>query len=267
MEIKKFGRTTHLKIIGDVNHVLEGKVAPHVLYPVNSSQIAFGLGGATFQTEKQVGDAMNVCGKSYVEACHGSLQREQIPSTFKTAFFMCLEKNAEPDALFHAQFAKGKTLDSLYEDIIKNYPDGFAFAGQMKFSAANGTYLKKPPIFGENITGAKEDEYWAPLEHLQDQEAILFGVVITSKGEKSFGKEKVAKGFYQNPKEAKKAPFLSHTHAALIESAKSFYLPNTPHDFFAVIGALKVRGIRHFLTQSVCQEGVFGIFKIDSIRI
>ncbi|MBP9842179.1 MAG: hypothetical protein KBC64_07135 [Simkaniaceae bacterium] len=121
-----------------------------------------------------------------------------------------------------------QSLNSLYLRLIKDYQTGFAITGTASFSHLSVAYLKRSPIYGENIN-THHGKYWEQ-ENLTDCTVQLFGVVLT---------EPNPQAFYINPNEKEKSPVISHTHVLIPEA-------------------------RHLLTTSILTSASFWIEEIDT---
>jgi hypothetical protein len=263
--LHRYHHSTQLKILGDVNLVLNGKVSPLIVQQLSLPTFTFALGAGTFSNVKFLGETL-ICNQ-VAHVCFvdpsAQLQTESNAQFVKTPFLMGIDSKDQPDALIRADYSHPIALEALYTTIAEEYSLGFAIVGDALFANLEATYLKKPPIFHENINGDKEDEYWAPKEHLADQRALFFGVVITPKGIEKFTARKVSKAFYQNPKDLTSASFMSHTHAALVDEKISPVMDK--ETFFARLPTYKINGVRHILTQSLLKEGTCALYKIEDI--
>lgn len=265
--LQRYHHSTQLKILGDVNYVLSGKVSPLIVQHLSLPSLAFALGAGTFSNVKFLGETL-ICNKiahvCFLDAS-AHLQTESNAQFIKSPFLIGVDSKDQPDALVSAKYSHPISLEDFYAAIAKEYPLGFAIVGDALFGNLESTYLKKPPIFHENINGEKEEEYWAAKEDSPNQRALFFGVVITPQGKEKFTAAKVSKAFYQNPKESTSAPFLSHTHAALLTENKEPQVPADKEAFISRLSTYKMEGVRHILTQSQIKEGVFSLYKIEGI--
>jgi len=262
--LAKLNKSATLNILGDVNFVLDGKVSSSNLHSCPLPSFLFALGAGTFTDERFLGETFICNGCAHV--CFidetGKLKTGMNPRPVKTPFLMGITQEMHPNILLHAAFKEPKKLETIYSNLVDEYPLGFACLIDGLFSSLASTYLKKPPIYGEKIN-EHEDKYWAHTEHLADQRAVLFGVVITAEGKKKFTPNKVTKAFYQNPKEKSSASFMSHTHGGFIN--EPLKIPAELNSFFSQVSSYQIEGVRHILTQSICKEGVIAVYKIEEL--
>jgi hypothetical protein len=254
---------TTLKISGNVLYVIRGEVDPSTLKPISLDDFRFALGSASPKNPQILGEAIVIERRpylSYVE--NGKLATKEEP-LFESPFLMGIDDKQILGALIHTQPDPPSPLESLYAELSARYPIGFAILGRALFAQAETTYLKKAPIHGENINEHKK-QYWAPVQKLSDANLCLFGVVLPEAAQMKFPPQIIERGFYQNPNDKNKAPFQSHTHAALLTSGPEKW-PHNMNEFFKSLRDLPVEGVRHLLTQSLLQEATFAIFPLGDI--
>jgi hypothetical protein len=265
--LDRFGATSELHIYGDIDVILNGKVTSKDLHHLDLQNVQFALGGSTLTTEEFIGETIvlnRIASVSYVDKQEKLITKGNVRFVH-TPFLMGIPSSQSPDALIFFSNDRPLSLESLYQILMHKYPYGFALAGHFQFLSLETTYLKKAPIYEEFINGEKAPEYWAEV-HRAPAQAVTFGVAISPEGEKKFGKEKMKKAFYQNPKEKSKGMLISHTHAALLT------LPDYPfakklNTFWENISKMPVNGVRHMLPQSLVQEGCFCVFPLSEINI
>ncbi|MBX7067049.1 MAG: hypothetical protein K1X28_07450 [Parachlamydiales bacterium] len=244
-----------LKIFGNVKNVLNGNITEAVLRPAKESRLRFALGAGTFSDGQHLGETLVIeqnCHVSWVQKSH--LQNGSGLNA-KTPFLMGIDRD-EPMGLLNS-LNRETALESLYGEWAKKHPMGFALLGSFRMKEWSCTYLKKPPIFQENIN-QHHDAYWAKVENHSNAFICLFGVVIPPTAEKNFPKSTLEKAFYKNPQDSSQAPFQSHTHAAFADrllKSDSFLF----RDF-------KIGSVRHTLTQSILHEGSFVLFPLQGIE-
>jgi hypothetical protein len=155
------------------------------------------------------------------------------------------------------------SMQALYAELAGKYPDGFAILGSVRMAEMQATYLKKPPIFHENIN-QKHEDYWAPVTMEKQKAIAFFGVVIPPKAREKYSSV-LEKAFYHNPGEVQSSPFDSHTHAAILQSGLAAW-PKSMDEFLQSLQGQRITGVRHLLTQSLIQEGVYALFPIENIN-
>ncbi|MBU6382738.1 MAG: hypothetical protein KGQ49_02445 [Verrucomicrobia bacterium] len=233
--------------------VLEGKVTENGLKAVQDSRLRFALGAGTFSNIHRIGETFlfdQICHVSWVE--NGQLHSETKPNA-KTPFLMGigLEEPIGRPILLNQVIS----LDQLYEQLSLKHPNGFALLGNFRMKIWSGTYLKRPPIFQQNVN-EYHDLYWAEQQQYPNALMCLLGVVIPPTGQKFFPKSEVAKAFYKNPHDTSTSAFLSHTHGAVADQLSHDFLKTPP-----TLGS-----VRHTLTQSIVQEGSYLLFPLDAIE-
>lgn len=214
-----------LLVAGDVQTIIQGHVTPKTMHSISVKAMPYALGGAAIPSgeELKIGETVIYEGVGHIF----TVQKPWIGTqTLKAAFLMGIER--KPKEIFKT--SKPQSINALYEDLIKQYPQGFAIVGDAHFSKLSVAYLQLPPIYGENIN-VLHDKYWHS-ESLKDQEAKLFGVVL---------KNLDPRVFYHNPNEKENSSLPSHTHVL------------TPL-------------ARHLLTDSEITSGTFWIEGIDTVK-
>lgn len=255
-------KSAELKIVGDVTTVLEGHVSPNTMQTLDRDKFRFALGSGSFTNETHLGETIFIENSPYVSWAEGEVKTES-HDKIETPFLMGLDNNQEAGALINFHPHTPDTLQHFYEQLAKYYPHGFAIVGQSLFAELHTTYLKKPPIYSENINQSSS-AYWAKVKPEEHVSVCFFGVVIPDKASQKFPKALLKKAFYHNPSEEKASTLLNHTHGALLKS-RWLHLPENLKDFFHPLHNLRVVSIRHVLTQSLILKGSFAIFPIASI--
>lgn len=213
-----------LLIAGNVQTILSGHVSPESLCPISVEKMPYALGGAEIpDSNLSLGETIIYEGVGHIFTLKKTWEEKQ---TLQAAFLMGIPK--KPKTLL--QIRHKQEIQALYQDLIKNYPTGFAIVGTATFSKLSVAYLKLSPIYQENIN-AHQDKYWNQ-ENFNDRKANLFGVVLSKPDPRAF---------YDNPNEKNPDVLLSHTH---------------------VLSHLA----RHLLTHSEVSSGTFWIEAIDHIR-
>lgn len=258
--IMKAPNTTTLKIVGDVLCVLEGHVNPEVMHP--RSQFRFALGSGSFSDVSRLGETIVLESKAYVSWTEANKQYTQGQKPIATPFLMGIERDEKAGALLHYKPSTPNSLLNCYEELANQYPEGFTVLGRALFSELHSTYIKKPPIYGENIN-ENTSAYWAQIPMEKESLACLFGVVIPSTQNK-FPQETLNRAFYKNPHETHGSSLMNHTHAAVLKSG-SLHKPKDLDDFYSMFKDQPVDSVRHFLTQSLIREGVLAIFPLEQI--
>jgi hypothetical protein len=257
--IEKNNRRSVLQITGNVRDVLEGRVTEKLLKPIEAGQFQFALGAGTFSNEMCAGETIVIEGQPHVSWAAHDKVLTQTGAHFKTPFLMGLDPHQKPAELFSYRPAAPISLQNFYEELALQNPSGFAMAGLAEASELHSTYLKKPPVYGENIN-EHQSAYWAEIPAETEKNLCFFCVVIPPEGKEKFPSKILQKGFYQNPRESKAAALLSHSHGAVLESN----IP-TPQNFS--LKNLSVAAVRHILTSTLLKAGVFALFPLNDIKI
>ncbi len=258
--IIKATNTTTLKIVGDVLCVLEGHVNPKVMHPI--PQFRFALGSGSFSDASRLGETIVLESKPYVSWTEGNKQYTQGQKPITTPFLMGIERDEKPRALLYYRPPTPNSLLSCYEELANQYQEGFAVLGRALFSELHSTYIKKPPIYGENIN-ENTSAYWAQVPIEKQTLACFFGVVIPPTQD-TFPQKTLNRAFYKNPHETHGSPLMNHTHAAILKSG-SLHKPKDLDDFYSMFKDQPISSVRHFLTQSLIQESVLAIFPLKQI--
>lgn len=266
LSYQTFSNISALKIIGDVKTVLNGLVEEGNMQKDVLNQLKFALGAGSFTDCSCVGESLvlNKIGYSCYLDNHSELMTSKGSSGLKSPFLMGIEWDCQPSSLLQIDYPEGISLHELLENIGAEL-HAYAFVACLKFNNLACTYLKKAPIFKENIN-VHVAQYWAKTEEYPKCDAYLFGVVIKEKGKQKFPAEILEKAFYVNPQEKNKGSILSHSHAALVKEASSFAQLKTDLQFYEQLDPNSVIGVRHVFTQSIVNEGLFALFKITDIK-
>ncbi len=217
-----------LKLVGDVLDVIEGRINASHLHTVIPAQFQFALGAGTFFDEYGIGETIVIEGQPYVSWVQNGRLITDTHALFKSPFLLGVDAaRGKP-----YRIAKTEPLSQWYQKLAAEHPAGVAVAGKVLFAELCTTYIRKPPVFGENIN-EHHDEYWSNVELQREKWVHLFGVVVG----KGMAGEVLNRAFYQNPGEKKGVAVQSHSHVALLGKAD------------------EVEGVRHLLTQSVVLEG------------
>lgn len=280
---KSFSNTITLKIIGDVNTVLDGIVDESNLNENVLEELKFALGAGSFSDCHCVGESLILNQIGY--SCHlknkGNYQvknRVNDKAEFitdqlitdkgsfglRSPFLMGLQLECQPKDLLDIDYPLGITLNELFEEMGKGLL-AYAFVAWFSFKELACSYIKKPPIFKENIN-EHFVRYWAKTEEYPEQNAYVFGVVIKEAGKQHFPPEILQKSFYINPQEKNQGVLLSHTHAALIDNSTSFLELKKDSYFYEKFDPNAVIGIRHVFTQSTVKQGFLALFDITKIN-
>ncbi len=224
-----------LTVIGDVRTVLEGRVTEKELLSVTPDQFRFALGAGTFSGPEGIGEAIIIESKPFVSWVENQELKTSSGDTLRTPFLVGITHEAKGERQERGFFTL-TSLNNLYEELSKEFPSGFVFAGRALLSELHGIYLKKPPIYNENIN-EHQDTYWSKRSIDKNRQVFLFGIIIPKTGESAIPTNLLNRIFYQNPQE-RAAAFKSHTHTAVVQPP----------------------GVRHLLTTSLMDEGVFTVF-------
>lgn len=249
-------RNPMLKIFGSVLNILEGKVSPQNLRPIENAKFRFALGGASFSDERGIGETLIIEGTPHISwVKEGKLITKEAAHA-KSPFLMGVCKTEKADLI--VQQTSPISLLKLYENLSIKYPKGFAILGSFAMETLAATYIKKAPVYRENINLHHED-YWAAEEHHSKVYVCLFGVVIPAAAkQEAMQKKWFERAFYNNPVDKGSRPFDSHTHAAFTDRLADPLLKDLQH--------LKLtKGVRHLLIDSVIQKGSFLLFPIDEV--
>ncbi len=259
--LKKNEKKSSLKIFGDLLVIAEGKLNKEKLTPIDQTQFRFALGGGSFSNEKKYGEALILEEKPYVSWFEEGKMSTATQAGFSSPFLMGVEKTQELDALFHYQAEVPISLEAIYEELAKQYPLGFAIVGYAIGAEFQGRYMKKPPIYHENM-GQNLSSYLTEPSLETQKPFCFFGVVIPP--HTSFPEKQLRKAFYQDPQQPRPSILQSHTHAALLQEMPAIF-PKNEIDFFSILKKPSVTSIAHLLTQSLIQEAIFGIYALDKI--
>lgn len=237
------GKNT-LKILGSVQTILAGRVTDADMKSFNED-FRFALGGGSYAGLHGIGETMVIDGKPYVSWIDGGKLHTESQGDFQCAFLMGIDRQQVAAVSTYFMPAKPVSMQTMYADLTEKYPEGFAILGSAMMAELHAVYLKKPPIFHENINDLQK-EYWGSEGVKKEQSALFFGVVIPEQTKAKFASV-LSKAFYHNPGDTQNSPFDSHTHVALLQSEKT------------------IVGVRHMHTQTLIREGIFTLYPIGNI--
>ena len=245
-----------LKIFGNIHNILEGNVCSSNIKPVENAHFAFALGGSTFSDQHCIGETLIADGVPHVSWVKNNTLINRSGNGITSPFLMGLDVSQSSDVVIHQ--TSQITLGSLYDSLSLKYPIGFAVVGSFEMRQCITTYLKKAPIYGENINEHRE-KYWADVEQNCDVYVCLFGVVIPPAAKNDPLKNKwLDRAFYTNPAEKVSRPYDSHTHVAFVDRLSDSQLQNW--------GSLKFSGpVRHLISESLILTGHFRLFPIHQV--
>ena len=252
-------KTAILKVSGSVSHIVDGTVDAQSLHPIHRGQFRFAFGDGTFSNNEAVGESIILDSKPYVMRVKDGRALTETQSNFFAPFLVGVDSSQPVGAFLKYEGNPSITLNELYEKIAHEFPQGFAVVGYALASPLHSSYLKKPPIFKENIT-TKRSDYWA--HSLKEKQPLcFFGVVLPQKAKKEFPSNLIDRLFYKGTGSGME----SHTHGALIETG-SFVLPIDMNHFLAGIRESHVVGVHHVQPETLIQEGSFALYPIEVIH-
>ena len=247
-----------LTILGDVQHVLMGDCSSQNTARISTNCLAFGIGCSSVTGMEGLGETLILGHHGHV--CWAQQGRLTTASgeDLLTPFLVGVEQDSPAccEALLEQL-----SLEALYAKLGARFPSGFAIVGYVTMAQLNATYVKKPPIFHEEID-AHQDQYWAPVSEIRQQPVIFFGVVIPPTGQALYSPQQLQHAFYHNPAETTSTPYLSHTHGALVSAPPDLTNASSWRD---ELHNLSVQGVRHILTSSILQTGWLAYYPFDHL--
>lgn len=263
--LSQSGKNSILKVSGSALIVSEGRVDALSLHSIHRNQFRFALGAGSFSDMNSIGETLVIESKPFVSWMkEGKITTDTQPD-FTSPFLIGVDSHQSVGAFATYTASTPVSIHSLYDKLSRQFPMGFAIVGYALSSEFSSTYLKKPPIFQENIN-TPNSPYWASNGTRKEEEICFFGLVLPPEARKKYAKELLGRIFYQNPREEESASFQSHTHAAIIE-AGSFVTPTEMHTFLESLKEASIREVRHLLTPTMIQEGTFALFPFDDIQV
>lgn len=233
-----------LLIYGDVRNVLEGRITSSNTKSINVENIGYGLGAGNCLAPNLFGETLVWDQIAWVTIVDDDLPKTRgVEQILFSPFLLAVSKKT---AYFPYLVTRSQSLNDFYNEISDQFENGAAIAGKGLFDSFDGAYLKKSPIYSENIND-NPTIYWEHPPPLASLKANFFGVFITEKGQKTFSQETLKLAFYQNPNEKNVQRLLTHTHAALLDEKN------------------QILGVRHLLTSSTLKEADLKIFPIDQL--
>lgn len=252
-----------LKISGSACTVSDGYVDEGALHVIRRNQFRFALGVGTFSDIHEMGEAIVLESRPYVTTVQAGVVRTETQEDFSTPFLVGLDAHQSAGAFLQYKASSPISLHSLYDKILHQHVEGFAIVGYAQASDLQSTYVKKAPIYKENIN-RKHSEYWARTCFDKNRSICFFGLVLPSEAKKKYPKELLSRLSYENPFQEGSAPFLNHTNVAVLD-AGSFVAPKEMHRFLEYVKESPVVSVQQMLMQSMMQEGSFAIFPIGDI--
>lgn len=249
-----------LTIFGNVMDVVEGRVTKESLRSSKNVHLQYALGGATLSDENSFGEGIIIDGKSWVSWGYKDQVRTEGKDSMLTPFIMGIDGRTPFGTL---ETVSSSSLQKFYEKQCQKHPKGFVLLGRFLMKSFSSTYIRKPPIFHENVID-RFSSYWANPEQKAEASIVLFAVVIPYAAEKIFSSDTLGHAFYKSPKDPKDLSFYSHTHSALVGETKTVESADL---FLQSLKNLKVLGVRHTLLSSEIDHGQCLVFPIERIQV
>jgi len=253
-----------LRLIGDVNDVLQGRVLPgfeNEIWPAPK----IGFGAATLGALSAEGEAFFANGYAFVRQTDNTTANyyQTISGeSFRTPFSIVVPDHLRPDGIgsYFSNAANAITFAQLYNEIyaaVEGSP--FCFWGFADFTYVNAIAVSKAPVWGEPLFGATKASYYSqPNFNLTNVHALAFGCAANySSFNDAALANQLGKALYLNPLDPTAATALqNHAHIITVDDSV-----NDLDD----VHPSKVTGVYHLLTDAKINFIQAKVFKIDNV--
>jgi len=250
---------------GNVQIVLDGVAEEKNLHLLSTFPFQYALGAGTFSEKEKIGECLVLQKQAHVCWVDKGKEISERNDKAHVPFLMGIDQHQKAAEIFSYDSATPISLGSLYEKYAEKYPSGCAILGLSLVKVLRATYLKKPPIYSQNVN-ENHSEYWADASADPLRVIGFFGVFISAAARKKYPDKILGRAFYKNPGETKVSPVESHTHAAIF-SLKDVNVVKNLEEMGQIFRQTPIQGVRHLLTSTEMIKGSFALFPFDQIQV
>lgn len=179
---KQAGKCT-VEIIGNIVGIQQGDPDALVMKKIPSGTLQFGLGLGSFSEDVHIGECLVVAGKPHISWVDNAKLHTKVDSSFGTIFIAGIDKDQTPSSLIHYKSEKPTMLWEFYDELGKHYPEGCCVLGYSSFTELHASYLKKAPIYGDDVVGKDYETYWTTVSKKEQNTLLTFGISMPKEGQ------------------------------------------------------------------------------------
>lgn len=206
-------------VIGSVKDVIAGIVKKELRQQkFDATKYLFGFELASPRSVESFGESVLVNNYCYATSTDPNYyyQKTIYGKTFYTTGMLLVPKQTSANYLIQkANYSKGISYDDFCQAIYREVQRPCVYVALLRFKQLNTAYIKKPPIYGENIFAHQEAYYGGSQETFSDCTCFVIGVLANFATDPSLITDKLADVLYHNPFD-KQAVLQSHTHGLVL---------------------------------------------------
>ena len=252
----------HGVVLGKVTTVLDGQCTGAEFRKIPEHAFLYALGGGSLKPDAALqGEGLVLDGRMYIKSldakcgyCTTSAPDGVSPSGWG-AFVAGVNADARPIARYKLE-GTSQSMDHIYTELVARHGKLIGVAGVGHFTTLETSAIRKAPVYGEPILGAKRAEYFHPKAVLSDVDAVFFGMVLRSAADETSATKAV---FYVNPDDKATTGIQSHTHFATVSASDGI----DPAEPKTALG--KVQAVAHLLTQSRMTSGELVVYQLNEL--
>ena len=260
-------RLSELLVLGEVELVLNGRLADKNYFHQQTSDVSLALGAGALESINRTGELMIVNGKAYVKPSDPSVNyKMEISTDVLTPFCLGFE-NVQPSSIYIVKDStKSLNISELYHLLSIDHGRLFAVFGIAQFDEIDLSAIKLAPIHNESITSqTNTNKYFHSLKPINGRVGAFFGVVNNPKANPTVGYDSTieSKMFYVNPADKSVSELRSHTH--VLVTANQSLEPETNYwqnDVLRLVETLSVVDVSHLLTQSKLTNAIIAVYSV-----
>ena len=260
-------QSSEIFILGEVEPVLNGRLADKDYFDQTTSDVSLALGAGALESINRTGELMIVDGKAYVKPSDPSVNYKMETSTEVLTPFCLGFENVQPSSIYIVKDStKSLNISELYHLLSIDHGRLFAVFGIALFDEIDLSAIKLAPIHNESITSqTNTNKYFHSLKPIKDSVGVFFGVVNNPKANPSAGYDPTieSKMFYVNPADKSTSELRSHTHV-LVTTNQSLELETNywQDDVLRLVETLSVVDVSHLLTQSKLRNAIIVVYSV-----
>ncbi|MCF7806278.1 MAG: hypothetical protein K9M13_01260, partial [Simkaniaceae bacterium] len=212
--IESYQANSHLTLIGDISLFVNGRLDDKAMIACDSHDFKYAFGGASFENVANIGESIIINQAMYISRIpeKKGLKCFARKGAFDCFFIVGVSPLEKPDALLEVE-SDQESLQCLFDELLKQYPEGFFIAGEALFDSLEGLYVKKVPM--EKTPVFEQKELYIGSERHRSILGILTGLVFP-KDSNLLNNSDLNRVFYSSPFDCQELKIFSHTHVALI---------------------------------------------------
>jgi hypothetical protein len=257
--------TATIRVVGDVNDVLQGRVKATGFRLVDLRTVLFAAGAGTVGKPDSIGEMQAIPGRTYVKSVAPPYPVESSSRRFSTPFCWALPKGALPRQVLRVWAPGGITMEQIHKTLAARYCRTFALAGLARFHSVSTTTLKRGPYYGEPISTAENrDRYFHPVQTRTNRSGILFGVVVNTDRPEPAGDSSALERrmVYVNYADKNRSALQSHSHVLFLTGNPDIPSARAPRAVLSSLRRFRPTEISHLLTQSTVTDALLLVYDV-----